>query len=71
MKKKHLKNLSLNKKFVSNLNDQSRIVGGSGNMICITNGHCPTDTLLAACSNHMCDSRLGGCPTYYCAILAG
>ncbi len=64
MKKKNLKNLSLNKKLVSNLTDE--VTGGlaSGNMLCVTNG-CPTNTLNAGCSNHMCDSRLGGCPSYY------
>lgn len=64
MKKKSLKNLSLNKKLVSNLNDAVGGAAGSGNMMCVTNG-CPTNTLIAACSNHMCDSRLGGCPSYY------
>ncbi|MFK7750669.1 MAG: hypothetical protein AB8B65_19920 [Kordia sp.] len=70
MKKKNLKNLSLSKKLVSNLNGQSAKGGASGHPMCVT-GDCPTNTLIAACSNHMCDSRLGGCPTYYCAIMAG
>jgi len=64
MKKKNLSSLSLNKKLVSNLNETVGGVAGSGNMLCVTNG-CPTNTLIAACSNHMCDSRLGGCPSYY------
>lgn len=64
MKKKNLKSLSLNKKLVSNLTEG--VTGGlaSGNMMCVTNS-CPTNTLNGGCSNHMCDSRLGGCPSYY------
>ncbi|WP_046755094.1 hypothetical protein [Kordia jejudonensis] len=64
MKKKNLKSLRLNKKLVSNLSDEVTGGAASGNMLCVTNG-CPTNTLIAACSNHMCDSRLGGCPSYY------
>lgn len=67
MKKKNLNSLSLNKKLVSNLNETVGGAAGSGNMLCVTNG-CPTNTLIAACSNHMCDSRLGGCKSYYCGI---
>ena len=70
MKKKNLNNLSLNKKLVSNLSETLAVTGGSGNMLCVTNG-CPTNTLIAACSNHMCDSRLGGCVTYYCGSGSG
>ncbi|MGH1385763.1 hypothetical protein [Kordia sp.] len=65
MKKKNLKNLSLSKKLVSNLNEQAVRGGGSGHPMCVSDA-CPTKTLEKVCSNHMCDSRLGGCPSYYC-----
>lgn len=65
MKKKNLNSLSLNKKLVSNLNKAVGGAAGSGNMMCVSYGGCPTDSLVAACSNHMCDSRLGGCKSYY------
>ncbi|AXG72188.1 hypothetical protein KORDIASMS9_04456 [Kordia sp. SMS9] len=65
MKKKKLKNLSLRKKVVSSLTHDAVKGGGSDHPMCVSE-NCPTNTLVKACSNHMCDSRLGGCPTYYC-----
>ncbi|WP_298515630.1 hypothetical protein [uncultured Kordia sp.] len=65
MKKREVKSLRLSKKLVSNLTNNAIKGGGSGYPMCVTNG-CPTITLVEACSNHMCDSRLGGCPSYYC-----
>ena len=66
MKKKNFKSLQLNKNAVSNLEGTvkgGRVVAlGSGNMLCVD----PVETYDKACSNHMCDSRLGGCPSYYC-----
>lgn len=64
MKKKSFKGLNLKKQTVTNLTVKEVKGGaaGSGFLSCIE----PVETLDAGCSNHMCDSRLGGCPTYYC-----
>ncbi|WP_298424312.1 hypothetical protein [uncultured Kordia sp.] len=65
MKKRNLKSLKLNKKSISNFNVQR---GGAlsdsktDELLCVP----PIQTFDAGCSNHMCDSRLGECPTYYC-----
>lgn len=66
MKRQKIKSLSLNKKSISNLENQ---INGGG--IDLNETHltytCPKpNTFVKACSNHMCDSRLGGCPSYYC-----
>ncbi|XLS29337.1 hypothetical protein ACJD0Z_00615 [Flavobacteriaceae bacterium M23B6Z8] len=62
MKKKSFKGLSLKKQTVTNLTEVKGGRDASGFLSCIE----PVKTLDAGCSNHMCDSRLGGCPTYYC-----
>lgn len=69
MKKKSFKGLYLKKVQVANMNNN--FINGGGSlaqcsevMSCITYS-CP-QTQDAGCSNHMCDSRLGGCHTYYC-----
>jgi len=59
MKKKSLKSLRLNKKSISSLANQ--IKGGD-----FVDASSDPNTFVKACSNHMCDSRLGGCPSYYC-----
>ncbi|WP_046757498.1 hypothetical protein [Kordia jejudonensis] len=59
MKKRNLNSLTLNKKSISdlNINGGFRQADESGNS---------NKTHEAACSNYICDSRLGGCPSYYC-----
>jgi hypothetical protein len=72
MKKKNIKGLSLKKVQVATIGNTVKggyIEGGSlaqcsEVMSCITYS-CP-QTQDVGCSNHMCDSRLGGCKTYYC-----
>jgi hypothetical protein len=68
MKKKNFKGLSLRKQTVTNLTGVKGGAAGSEFASCITytRPKTYTETLDAGCSNHMCDSRLGGCPTYYC-----
>lgn len=66
MKKQKIKNLNLNKNSISNL--EHSIYGGGIDMeethLTYT---CPKpNTHERACSNYICDSRLGGCPSYYC-----
>ncbi|WP_340064295.1 hypothetical protein [Ascidiimonas aurantiaca] len=70
MKKKHLKGLMLRKSQISSLNVDKLTGGGSEFASCLsyTTQTC-VETRDAGCSNHMCDSRLGGCKTYYCPIL--
>ena len=66
MKKKNLKGLSLNKKTISKL-QLKNTYGGVMIGATETMATCPDpETYNAACSNYMCDSRLGGCKTYYC-----
>jgi len=67
MKKRNFKNLNLNKKSISKLDNN--IKGGLEDLKDDTHltFTCPEpNTFEKACSNHMCDSRLGGCPSYYC-----
>ena len=78
MKKKEIKGLALRKVQIANIGNTIKggLEGGSlaqcsEVMSCISYS-CPpthTQTMDAGCSNHMCDSRLGGCPTYYCPKL--
>ena len=59
MKKKIFKNLNLNKKSISDL----EITGGLHRYDSSVNTN---ETHEKVCSNYICDSRLGGCPSYYC-----
>ena len=70
MKKKNIGGLSLKKNCVSNLNDLSKVVGGSTRDVCYSLSACAIHTCAFTCGN--CIQTWGdpGCPTGWKGLCA-